>query len=425
MKSALTPKPSEELYNLLKSTADIFNSRPDLQDVMKGSQGWINATVGFKTSDNKMGSAVVIKNGHITVKNHIPEDVDACLIFRTEKDFTDFHKADKDDASLMILKGRMWIEGTIALYNYCDYLVNLLYLDESRAATRDKEADEEKKNTLQAMLISMDAVSIYTKNLAEQVKKEAESASDPLRKVELEEIRRNLLRVPDKPAETLHEAIQALWIIQVALGLESTDDGPHLGRLDQLLQPYFDSDIRKLKTEKERKTYIAHALELIGCLYMRLSSHYIITMEIVSWMNSGGAPSTGIVVGGVTRDGKDAINDMTYIILKVTAMLALNDPNMHARVMVGINSETYLKRVCEVNYITGAIPCIYNDSAMIESLRKVNPDWALEDIRDWTANGCVEPCIPGLHFPTTGSVEFNLMAPLEMALNNGTHPLLE
>jgi len=137
MKAALAPKPSEELYNLLKSTADILNSRPDLREEMRGTQGWINATIGFKTSDNKMGSAVIIKDGHVTVKDHIPEDVDACLIFRTEKDFTNFQTASKDDASLMILKGRMWIEGTIALYNYCDYLVNLVFLDESRTATKE------------------------------------------------------------------------------------------------------------------------------------------------------------------------------------------------------------------------------------------------------------------------------------------------
>lgn len=673
MKAALTPKPSEALFNLLKSTADIFNSRPDLQEEMKGTQGWINATIGFKTSDNKIGSAVIIKDGHVTVKDHIPEDVDACLIFRTENDFMAFQTANKDDASLMILRGRMWIEGTIALYNYCDYLVNLLFLDEARAATeemvrehqmeklriadgadtsgrdekirrraerlrgekvdpgvnwledpylsdftlddfprvkrfrkerfetkpevsaehgklltdfflehgyektaegkpwdpclrkarsfyhlmanrktliredgliagtytpnpiiglvnqpytfgwqvwgelrtnafreldpyvsteetiqtlhkhvmpffarrniqdywktmfdnplaariheryfsifyygtvshatmtpghqkyldlgldgvrdlidqelaRDKDADEEKKNTLEAMRISLDAVSVYTKNLAEQIRKEAEAVSDPVRKAELDEIHRILLRVPDKPAKTLHEAVQAMWLIEVALGLESTDDGPHLGRLDQLLQPYFDSDIKKLKTGEERQTYIAWSLELIGCLYMRLSSHYNIQMEIVSWMNSGGPPSTVIVVGGITRDGKDAVNDMTYIILKVTEIMALNDPNMHARYMPGVNSETYLKRVCEVNYITGATPCVHNDAAMIEALTRVNPDWAIEDIRDWTANGCVEPCIPGLHFPCTGSVEMSLMAPLEMALNNGVHPLLE
>ena len=673
MKAAFSPKPAEALFNLLKSTADIFNSRSDLQDEMKGTQGWINAVIGFKTSDNKMGSAVRIEEGHVSVVGHIPEDVDACLIFRTEKDFMIFQTAGKDDASRMILKGRMWIEGTVALYNYCDYLVNLLFLDEARAATdemiqahqveklriadgadtsgrndsvrkgdvrlkgekvdagvkyledpylseytlgdfprverfrkerfetkaevsaehgklltdfflengyenkkdgkpwdpclrkaesfhhlmsnrkaliregdllagtytpnpvfglvnqpytfgwqvwgelrthtfreldsytsteetiqtlhkhvmpfyarrniqeywktmfnnplsariheryfsifyygtvshatmtpdhekylkmglggmrqliareleKDKDADAEKKNTLHAMRISLDAVSAYTENLAQQARREADEATDPVRKAELAEIHRILLRVPDQPAETLHEAVQAMWIMQVALGLESTDEGPHLGRLDQILQPYFESDMEKLKSHAERKAYVERAVELMGCLYMRLSSHYIITMEIVSWMNSGGPPSTVIVVGGVKPDGTDAVNDMTYIILQATAMLALNDPNMHARVMPGVNSEAYLKRVCEVNYITGATPCVHNDAAMIESLKRVNPDWAIEDIRDWTANGCVEPCIPGKHFPTTGSVEFNLMAPLEMALNNGVHPLLE
>jgi pyruvate-formate lyase len=78
-----------------------------------------------------------------------------------------------------------------------------------------------------------------------------------------------------------------MWIIEVALGLESTDEGPHLGRLDQLLQPYFESDMAKAQTDGERKS-TSPGVELIGCLYMRLSSHYIITMEIVSWMNSGG-----------------------------------------------------------------------------------------------------------------------------------------
>ena len=289
----------------------------------------------------------------------------------------------------------------------------------------DKHADTEKKNTLAAMKISLEAVAEYARNLAQQVQKEIANTNDSIRKAELELISKNLLRVPDYPAETLYQAVQAIWVVQIALGLESSDDGPHLGRLDQLLQPYFLKDMAKLKSAKERKAYIKNVLEILGCLFMRLSSHYNITMEIVSWMNSGGPPSTTINVGGITSEGKDAVNDMTYIILKVTELMSLNDPNMHARYMPGVNSETYLKRVCEVNYITGATPCIHNDAAVITALAKVNKDWKIEDIREWTANGCVEPCLAGMHFPCTGSVEFNLMAPLEMALNNGVHPLLE
>ncbi|MCF8033189.1 MAG: hypothetical protein K9K66_11810 [Desulfarculaceae bacterium] len=673
MQAALTPKPAEQLFALLSSTADMFNQRPELQSEMKGTQGWINATVGFRGDDGSLGAAVQIKDGIITALDHLPEHRDACLVFRTSADFSAFQEASKDEASQMILKGRIWIEGAIAYYNYAEYLVNLLFLDQAKSVTEqamhehklenlriaegadtsgrdekarrkterlrgekldpgvewledpylselgmedfprlerfrkelfktkarvssehgklltdffvangyetmsdgspwepslrkaksfhhlmdnrqaliregdllagtytpypifglvnqpytfgwqvwgelrtlgfreldpykideetietlhkhvmpffatrniqhlwkaefdnplaariheryfavfyyktvshsqttpghikvlregldgirrriadelasDTAADQEKKDTLEAMTVSLDAVSAYTRNLAEQARKEIEAEQDPARKAELVEMLRILSKVPDRPAETLHEAVQALWIVHLSLGLESSDDGPHLGRLDQILQPYFDADLGKLNTNQERQDYIKFAVELIGCLYLRLSSHYNITMEITSWMNSGGPPSTTINLGGITPEGGDAVNDMTYVILKVTELLSLNDPNMHARFMPGVNSETYLKRVCEVNYITGATPCIHNDAAVIAALSGVNPAWPQEDIREWTAVGCVEPCLSGMHFPATGSIELNLMAPLEMALNNGVHPLLD
>ena len=80
-----------------------------------------------------------------------------------------------------------------------------------------------------------------------------------------------------------------------------------------------------------------------------------------------------------------------------------------------------MKRVCDVNYITGATPAIHGDDAMIAAL-SANSHWALEDIRGWTPTGCVEPSMPGKHAAATSSLEFNLVAPLEMALNNGVHP---
>jgi len=113
---------------------------------------------------------------------------------------------------------------------------------------------------------------------------------------------------------------------------------------------------------------------------------------------------------------------MTYIFLKVTELLALNNPNVHARYKPDKNSLAYLKRVCDVNYITGATPCIHGDDAVITALAAHG--WNMEDIRDWVVNGCVEPGIPGKHCSATSSIEFNLVAPLEMALNNGKHPLM-
>jgi len=291
-----------------------------------------------------------------------------------------------------------------------------------RELDSDPEADNEKKNTLEAMKISMDAVSVYTRNLAEQAGKEAEMETDPRRKKELEHIQRTLLRVPDNPAQTLEEAVQTIWIVFITIGLESMDDDVAIGRMDQILQPYFEAEIRKKSSQKDREEYIKHALEVVGCLFMRITSHRIGAPTIASWQNSGAPPTSTTIVGGVTPDGNDAVNDMSYIVLKVAEMLCLNDPNMHARYMPGVNSSTYLKRLCEVNYITCGTPGIHNDEAVIKSLSQ-NEGWAIEDIRDWTPTGCVEPVLPGKHLACTGDIDSNLMAPFAMALNNGYHPV--
>jgi len=287
---------------------------------------------------------------------------------------------------------------------------------------RDKKADREKRNTLEAMKICLDAVSVYAENLAARAKKESDAEKNPKRKKELKNIHEILLNIPEKPARTLHEAVQTLWIMHITLALESMDDDLALGRLDQILQPYFEADLKKIKSKKAREKYITWAIELVGCLYMRITSHVIAAPTIASWQNSGAPPTASTVVGGVKPDGSDAVCDMTYIVLKVTGMLSLNDPDMEARYMPGINSDTYLKRVCEVNYFTWGTPGIHNDAAIIKAWGQYK-NYAIEDIRDWVPCGCVEPVMAGKHFAATGDIDSNLMAPFAMALNNGYHPV--
>lgn len=286
----------------------------------------------------------------------------------------------------------------------------------------DQAADLEKKNTLKAMIISLEAVNAYARNLARQALDEAKSEPNRIRKAELEKMHQILLRVPENPAATLDEAVQTIILMHICLGMESNDDGPMFGRLDQILQPYFESDIDKFATQKEKEAYIKHVIEIIGCFYFKEASHQILAPDIGNWQNGDSPPNGTITLGGITPEGEDAVNDMTYIILKVTELLALNDPNVHARYKPDKNSSAYLRRVCDVNYITGATPCIHGDDAVITSLAAHG--WEMEDVRDWVVNGCVEPGIPGKHSSATSSLEFNLVAPFEMAMNNGKHPLM-
>ena len=282
-----------------------------------------------------------------------------------------------------------------------------------------QKANIDKKNSWVAMAAALDGMLAYTKNLAKVAKEEAEKESNPTRKSELEDIYKTLQHVPEKPAQTLREAVQTLWIMFIGSCLDAMDESITIGRLDQILQPYFEADIKKLP-ENEREEYIKGAIELVGSLFLRFTSHLVAAATVASWQNSGAPGVTSVMVGGVTADGKDAVVDMTYIVLKVAEMLSLNDPDMDARYMVGVNSTAYITRVAELNYITSGTPSVHNDEAIIDSL--CQHGWDVKDVREWVACGCVEPIITGKHFGATGDLDSNLMVPLTMAIYNGYHP---
>jgi ferredoxin len=205
--------------------------------------------------------------------------------------------------------------------------------------------------------------------------------------------------VPEGPCITLDDAVNALWIGWVAVHMENTNAGFSLGRLDQWLQPYFVADLEKLQTGAERAAYIEHAIELVGSFYMRCTDHLPIIPDIGNYLFGGSSSDQAITLGGVTPQGEDAVNDMTYIFLKVTEMLGIRDPNVNARYNREKNSPTYLKRLCEVNVVTTATPSIHNDTIVMKSLDEFH--YAPEDLRDWSATGCVEPTLSGKHIGHT------------------------
>ncbi|MGC9324948.1 MAG: pyruvate formate lyase family protein [Desulfomonilia bacterium] len=286
----------------------------------------------------------------------------------------------------------------------------------------DTHADQLKKDTLGAMKLCYEGLVAYAKNLSKQAALDAETEKDPTRKAELVKLSEICSRVPENPCTSLDDALNAIWIHWVGVHMENTNAGFSLGRMDQWLQPYFMSDMKKLKSKAKKKEYIRHALELVGCFYMRCTDHLPLIPDIGNYLFGGSSSDQAITLGGVTPEGEDAVNDMTYIFLKVTEMLGIRDPNVNARYNRKKNSETYLKRLCEVNINTTATPSIHNDEVVMESLAEFN--YPAEHLRDWAATGCVEPTLSGRHIGHTNCMMFNMVAALEMALFNGRHPLM-
>jgi formate C-acetyltransferase len=282
--------------------------------------------------------------------------------------------------------------------------------------------DPLKKDTLQAMILCYEGLIAYARNLSRQAAREALTETDTGRKAELERLAEICARVPEHHSTTLDEALNAIWIHWVGVHMENTNAGFSLGRMDQWLQPYFVSDLKKIRGRKKREKYIKHAVELVGCFYMRCTDHLPLIPDIGNYLFGGSSSDQAITLGGVTPEGEDAVNDMTYIFLKVTEMLGIRDPNVNARYHKAKNSEAYLRRLSEVNVNTTSTPSIHNDEVVMASLEEFN--YPQEHLRDWAATGCVEPTLSGRHIGHTNCMMFNMVAALEMAMYNGRHPLM-
>jgi len=283
-------------------------------------------------------------------------------------------------------------------------------------------ADPQQRATWQAMILCLEGMIAYARNCSAEAARLAALEPDAARRAELVRMAAACARVPELPATTLDEAMHTVWLGWVAAHMENTNTGLSFGRLDQFFQPYFEADMQRLHSAAERTAYLEHAIELAGCLYGQHLDHVPLSPDIGNYLFCGTSSTEAVTLGGVTPDGKCAVNDMTYIFLKVTELFGTREPNVNARFHPGINSDTYLRRLCEVNVVTTATPSMHNDVAVMDSLADFG--YPPEHLRDWSATGCVEATISGKHMGMTNCMMFNAVAALEMALNNGRHPLM-
>ncbi|MBM3131448.1 MAG: formate acetyltransferase [Chloroflexi bacterium] len=268
----------------------------------------------------------------------------------------------------------------------------------------------------QAVRKVIDGVLAYARNLSREADRLAGQESDPKRRRELLAMRDICARVPGAKPETFREALSALWICWVALHQENANVGLSLGRLDQILYPLYRKD-------RERGMTVEEAIELLGCFWLKIADHVPVIPESGEALFGGTGSNQAITLGGVDSEGKDAVNELTYVMLRATELLRLRDPNLNCRYLAGVNPPEYLRRLCEVNMNTGATPCFHNDASAIKAL--TGQGVRIEDARDYSAVGCVEPVSTGRSFPHSGAILFNLTSALEMALFQGKHRLTE
>ena len=273
-----------------------------------------------------------------------------------------------------------------------------------------EELDGGRGELHEAALIVCDALEQWADRLADEAERLALAETDEARRDELTEVARVCRKVPRRPAETFHEALQSLWLTHLGVMLESLNSAVSFGRMDQYLYPYYRDGMEAGRITRER------ALELLLQFSAKATEHVFLLTQRISEYHGGYLVVQAAIVGGTDEDGLDATNPLTYLMLDVMEKHRMRDPNYQARVHASSPRE-YLDRCLEIARQGYGVPALFNDEAIVPAL--VAHGYPVEVARDYGIVGCVEPSIPGRSFLSTDAGLFNLPICLELALNRG------
>ena len=261
-----------------------------------------------------------------------------------------------------------------------------------------------------SIIDTTEGVMIYAKRLSQHAAELAAKESNPKRKAELLKIAEVNARVPAHKPSTFWEAIQAVWTIESLLVVEENQTGMSIGRVDQYMYPFFKADLEAGRmTEYE-------AFDLAGCMLIKMSEMMWITSEGGSKFFAGYQPFVNMCVGGVTREGRDATNDLTYLLMDAVRHVKIYQPSLATRVH-NQSPQKYLKKIVEVIRAGMGFPAVHFDDAHIKMM--LAKGISMEDSRDYCLMGCVEPQKSGRLYQWTSTAYTQWPICIELVLNRG------
>ena len=277
--------------------------------------------------------------------------------------------------------------------------------------TKQKEKPVNNQDFYNGAIIALQALEAFAERYSDALTDLSKKETDPARRAELEEMANICRHVPKYPARTYHEALQSMMFLQIALCIESYENAMSFGRLDQILYPYYkrDREAGIITHEKAKELLALFVLKMDEAILVNDGDTYLGIGRLFETQSTDQA----LTFGGVGRDGQDATNDLTYMLVDICELQPLA-VNMTAR----INQDSparYLDRLAEV-YINGApMPELFNDDVYVKTLQSHYPT-PVQDARDYAIVGCVEPKASDDHFGNTDCANMNVVLPLLQAL---------
>lgn len=271
--------------------------------------------------------------------------------------------------------------------------------------------DIEKREFYNAVLISLDAVKDFFYRYGAIARQKAGTENNPARRQELLKMAENVEWVAENPPRTFWEAMQLYHLATNVIVIDSNGHSIGYGRFDQMLYPFYARD---MKSGLVTKQFVAEIIE----------SWCIKTYELLKFrdrftglfQSEAGIAGTTVVIGGLTREGKDATNDLSYLMLEAHAHTYTPDPWLSVRWHDNTPWEFKVKTVNVIRIGTGQ-PKLFNDEVNLLSMMEAGR--TLAEARDYSIVGCVEPSIAGKEYGEHDACYFSVGKVFELSLNDG------
>ncbi|UKK54035.1 trans-4-hydroxy-L-proline dehydratase [Prevotella sp. E2-28] len=319
--------------------------------------------------------------------------------------FTEF--MEQRAAGHTAMDGKMYHEGLLDVKARIEKRINELdYIYDPEATDKQQE--------LEAMAISCDAAILFAERHAALAEEKAAKEQDPQRKKELEKIADVCRWVPAHAPRDLWEAIQMYWFVHLGTVTELNGwDSMNPGHIDQHLWPFYQKGIEDGTLTRDK------AKELLSCLWIKFNNQPAPPKVGVTALESGTYNDfTNINIGGVTRDGKSATNDLSYMILEIQEELHELQPGLSIHIAENTPDEFLLEGIKVIRQGHG-YPSIFNPDTYVQEM--VRAGKTVEDAREGGCSGCIEVGAFGKEaYLLTGYL--NTPKILEITLNNGIDP---
>lgn len=266
--------------------------------------------------------------------------------------------------------------------------------------------DTELYDSAEMVLKGLEAMAENFANCAQKMADKIEDKDDK-RKKELLEIAAVCKQVPMRPAKTFQEALQMILFGQIGLVCETSQHGVGIGRIDQLLNPYYQKDLRAGRITQEK------ARELLHCFSIKVSEYSSVMPPVGGKLYSGLNNGQAADFGGCKPTGEDATNDISYLCAEACG-LGMKGPNYHARIHKNSPKE-FVELVSRVLCSGSPLPAVFNEDVIVPTLQNAHPHISVEEIRNFGIVGCCEICPPS-SFPDTDNALVNIVDPFEETL---------